>query len=106
MGLEYVKARQLALRRAYPGQFKDLVGEDVNATNMYSLSGSRKIKVARPISVPGSPRERGRSISSAIYMTPGDLGTLQEANNADDYFQLSLNDESYDNEWGSITNKK
>ena len=98
MGLEYVKARQLALRRAYPGQFKDLVGEDVNATNMYSLSGSRKIKVARPISVPGSPRERGRSISSAIYMTPGDLGTLQDANNADDYFQLSLNDESYDNE--------
>ena len=98
MGLEYVKARQLALRRAYPDQFKDLVGEDVNATNMDSLSGSRKIKIARPMSVPGSPRERGQSVSSAVYMTPGDLGTLQDANNADDYFQLSLNDASEDDE--------
>ena len=24
-------------------------------------------------------------------MTPGDLGTLQDANNADDYFNLSTN---------------
>ena len=24
-------------------------------------------------------------------MTPGDLGTLQDANNADDYFNLSMN---------------
>lgn len=86
MGLEYVKARQLALRRAYPDLFKQLVGEELNDTNMNTLAGGKKLKIARPLSVPGSPREP--RANSAVYMTPGDLGTLQDANNADDYFSL------------------
>lgn len=92
MGLEYVKARQLALRRAYPDEFRELIGEELNDTNMDSLAGGKKLKIARPLSVPGSPRERTNSIS-AVYMTPGDLGTLQDANNVDDYFHLSLNND-------------
>ncbi|CCK73512.1 glycogen (starch) synthase GSY2 NDAI_0G05290 [Naumovozyma dairenensis CBS 421] len=90
MGLEYVKARQLALRRAYPEQFKQLVGADLSDTNMDSLAGGKKLKIARPLSVPGSPRESRSGSVSVAYMTPGDLGTLQDANNADDYFNLSL----------------
>lgn len=103
MGLEYVKARQLALRRAYPDLFKQLVGEDLNDANMDTLAGGKKFKIARPLSVPGSPRES--RANSAVYMTPGDLGTLQDANNADDYFSLGTHgndddddDDSYDDD--------
>ncbi|CCD26524.1 glycogen (starch) synthase GSY1 NDAI_0H03510 [Naumovozyma dairenensis CBS 421] len=94
MGLEYVKARQLALRRAYPDQFKQLVGEELNDTDMNTLAGGKKLKIARPLSVPGSPREP-RS-GSTVFMTPGDLGTLQDANNADDYFNLSMDGRALD----------
>ncbi|CUS21065.1 LAQU0S02e05072g1_1 [Lachancea quebecensis] len=91
MGLEYAKARQLALRRAYPDLFKAVVGEEVSDANMNSLAGGKKFKISRPLSVPGSPRDsRAESIGSTILMTPGDLGTLQDANNADDYFHLSM----------------
>lgn len=91
MGLEYVKARQLALRRAYPDQFSQIRGEDPCDLTMNTLVSGQKLRVARPLSVPGSPRDsRAGSVGSAILMTPGDLGTLQDANNADDYFHLSL----------------
>ncbi|SCV03821.1 LAMI_0H11232g1_1 [Lachancea mirantina] len=91
MGLEYAKARQLALRRAYPDRFKAVVGEEVSDKDMDALAGNKKFKIARPLSVPGSPREsRAGSVGSAILMTPGDLGTLQDANSADDYFHLSM----------------
>lgn len=98
MGLEYVKARQLALRRGYPDLFKQLVGEELNDTNMDTLAGGKKFKIARPLSVPGSPRET--RANSAVYMTPGDLGTLQDANNADDYFSLGAhgNDDDDDDD--------
>lgn len=99
MGLEYVKARQLALRRAYPDQFKAFVGEETSDTNMDTLAGGKKFKIARPLSVPGSPRDsRAASVGSAILMTPGDLGTLQDANTADDYFHLSMGDDDDDDE--------
>ena len=91
MGLEYVKARQLALRRGYPDLFKELVGEELNDDSMEALSGGKKVKIARPLSVPGSPRDSRANSVSAVFMTPGDLGTLQEANTADDYFNLSVN---------------
>lgn len=97
MGLEYVKARQLALRRAYPDLFKQLVGEDLNDTNMDTLAGGKKLKIARPLSVPGSPREV--RANSAVYMTPGDLGTLQDANNADDYFSLGVGNDDDDDDY-------
>ena len=89
MGLEYVKARQLALRRGYPQEFKIMVGEELNDDSMDTLAGEKKFKIARPLSVPGSPRES--RAGSTVFMTPGDLGTLQDANNANDYFNLSLN---------------
>ena len=97
MGLEYVKARQLALRRAYPDEFKELTGgTDLDDSNMESLAGNPKVKVARPLSVPGSPRDSRASSVGAVMMTPGDLGTLQDANNADDYFHLSMGDNEDD----------
>lgn len=63
MGLEYIKARQLALRRAYPDQFQ-------NGADPFAQLG---LKVTRPLLAPGLPRDR------ALLMTPGDLGLLAEA---------------------------
>jgi len=64
LGVEYSKARQLALRRAYPDQYAADFGEQEED---YGFPGSE-----RPaFSVPGSPRLRGA-------ITPGDIGTLTE----------------------------
>ncbi|SCU90607.1 LAME_0E09274g1_1 [Lachancea meyersii CBS 8951] len=99
MGLEYGKARQLALRRAYPDLFKAAVGEEISDVSMNSLAGGKKIRVSRPLSVPGSPRDpRAESLGGTVLMTPGDLGTLQDANNADDYFYLSMGVEDEEEE--------
>lgn len=83
MGLEYVKARQLALRRgipplppsdmlrlttmvtAYPSSFD-------GAQDFYDIIGGTEQKLSRPLSVPGSPRDRSG------VMTPGDFASLQE----------------------------
>ncbi|ODV78185.1 glycosyltransferase family 3 protein [Suhomyces tanzawaensis NRRL Y-17324] len=73
MGLEYIKARQLSLKRAYPDKFK-------NGANPFN--NQLNLKLTRPLSVPGSPRGK------IGLMTPGDLGSLQEA-------QQSLNTEDY-----------
>lgn len=62
LGVEYSKARQLALRRAYPDAF----GDDDDFDDLGA--GTNKM----PFSVPGSPRFRNGS------MTPGDIGTLTE----------------------------
>lgn len=81
MGLEYIKARQLALKRAYPDQFK-------NGANPFTDSSN--LKLTRPLSVPGSPR------SKVGMMTPGDLGSIQEAQqslNTDDYIGFKLGEE-------------
>lgn len=79
MGLEYIKARNLALRRAYPNLF-----QDNNSQNTSSFDS--KIKITRPLSAPGSPRDRN------TLMTPGDLGTLQEAELGEDLFKLQNQD--------------
>lgn len=63
MGLEYAKARQLALRRAYPDSFTD---DDFDFE-------SGTVRISRPMSAPGSPR----GLPSG-YLTPGDIGTLTE----------------------------
>lgn len=83
MGLEYTKARQLSLKRAYPDKFK-------NGANPFN---NQSLKLTRPLSVPGSPRKLGA-------MTPGDLGSLQEAQealNTEDYVGFRLG-ETDDNE--------
>lgn len=89
MGLEYIKARQLALRRAYPDAFEGEEGDPFEEGSM---------KITRPLSVPGSPRD------AAGMMTPGDLGSLQEltqALNTDDYvgFKLPEEEEPDDEEY-------
>ncbi len=61
MGLEYAKARQLALRRAYPDGFDDDEPDFTGVT-----------RVGAPLSAPGSPRMRSG------MMTPGDYATLTE----------------------------
>ena len=86
MGLEYIKARQLSLKRAYPDRFK-------NGANPFQ--NSLNLKLTRPLSVPGSPRGR------VGLMTPGDLGSLQEAAqglNTEDYQGFKLGEADDDDE--------
>lgn len=73
LGIEYSKARQLALRRAYPDSFEN--DEEVEeAEDDYfgsSFIAGRGGGAGSAYSVPGSPRLRGAA-------TPGDIGTLTE----------------------------
>ncbi|KAF9982637.1 hypothetical protein BGZ65_002638 [Modicella reniformis] len=58
MGLEYIKARQLALRRAYPDSFDDdYFGLDEATQQQLQLQEQRP-KIPNPRSAPGSPRIR------------------------------------------------
>ncbi|EMR08275.1 hypothetical protein PNEG_03440 [Pneumocystis murina B123] len=59
MGLEYIKARQLALRRAYPNSFDtdDLIDKNID------LSLGTLIKVPHPLSAPTSPKCRNGFLS-------------------------------------------
>lgn len=82
LGREYVKARSLALRTAYPSMFND---DDTNP-----FDDDSNTKITRPLSVPGSP------LDASMLMTPGDLGTLQDANgalNSEEYFAFDLGEE-------------
>ncbi|KAL6940142.1 glycogen synthase isoform 1 [Hanseniaspora vineae] len=91
MGLEYVKARNLALKRAYPDVFAQyLQQDDQYGTGTPEIE--RVYKVGKPFSVPGSPRAT-TSGGQTVLMTPGDLGTIQDANYVDDYFHLSMGGE-------------
>ncbi|KAL9579271.1 MAG: hypothetical protein Q9212_005205 [Teloschistes hypoglaucus] len=80
MGMEYVKARQLALRRTYPDSFND----DVDAEGIFDAV---EHKLSRPMSVPGSPRSRSG------MMTPGDFASLSEGReglSTEDYIAWKL----------------
>lgn len=75
LGIEYSKARQLALRRAYPESFEN---EDEEAAELedgdYFTGGfaaGRGGGAGNAFSVPGTPTLRGAA-------TPGDMGTLTE----------------------------
>lgn len=88
MGLEYIKARQLALRRAYPDQFK---------AGSNPFSNNSAVKLTRPLLMPGSPVDRH------MLTTPGDLGSLQESKQhlgTEDYvnFRLTTGDDSESDE--------
>src|ERR1051326_3358706 len=97
MGMEYVKARLLALRRgmdpnlrrhteritdsrvAYPDAFEDEIEED--------FFTAENVKISRPLSEPGSPRDRSG------MMTPGDFASLQEGReglSTEDYIAWKL----------------
>lgn len=54
MGLEYMKARQLALRRVYPESFVD---ED-DQFDLDSINTTHNKKIPKPLSAPASPRIR------------------------------------------------
>ncbi|KAJ3549356.1 hypothetical protein NMY22_g907 [Coprinellus aureogranulatus] len=69
LGIEYSKARQLALRRAYPDAFYGEEEADGFHENDYFGGGVERMKSTN--SMPASPRLRG-------YATPGDIGTLTE----------------------------
>ncbi|ORZ26632.1 glycogen synthase [Lobosporangium transversale] len=62
MGLEYIKARQLALRRAYPDSFDDddfvLSNLDKETQQLLVSEQGPKKKIPIPRSAPGSPRIR------------------------------------------------
>jgi glycogen(starch) synthase len=107
MGMEYVKARQLALRRgklmelerhrtnqtiltycspAYPDSF-------ASADDEPSFFDAPDAKITRPLSAPGSPRERSG------MMTPGDFASLQEGReglSTEDYIAWKLPEEEED----------
>ncbi|KAI1076334.1 glycogen synthase [Whalleya microplaca] len=88
MGMEYVKARQLALRRAYPTSFVGDEEEDF-------IPGVEQ-KISRPFSVPGSPRDRSG------MMTPGDFASLQEGReglSTEDYVAWKLPEEEDPDEY-------
>lgn len=83
MGLEYVNARQLALRRAYPSAFE-------NDANPFDSASHRKL--TRPLSAPGSPLD----FDPGEKMTPGDLGTVQDLGSSiddSDYLGFSLTED-------------
>ncbi|KAI0776849.1 glycogen synthase [Trametes elegans] len=71
LGIEYSKARQLALRRAYPDAFYGGAGGAGEGEEEEFDFGMERMTL--PISVPPSPRFRMSGIA-----TPGDLGTLTE----------------------------
>lgn len=68
LGIEYSKARQLALRRAYPDAFYGEAKE--GEEEEFEIGGMERMG---PQSVPASPRFRMSGIA-----TPGDIGTLTE----------------------------
>ena len=72
LGIEYSKARQLALRRAYPDSFYGSDGDEIYGEGFgegdYFGGGVERMN---PGSTPASPRLRGMA-------TPGDIGTLTE----------------------------
>lgn len=93
MGLEYVKARHLALKRAYPASFAE--EEEENPFFADFANGNKHTsRLTRPLSVPGSPYGDKTAAAAAGLMTPGDFGSLQEITqglNTEDYkgFKLS-----------------
>ncbi|CAO3591985.1 unnamed protein product [Absidia cylindrospora] len=68
MGLEYIKARQLALRRAYPDSFID--DEDEEELNQIPM------KIPMPLSAPASPRLR--QLMNGYFNNNGDDGNDED----------------------------
>lgn len=87
LGIEYSKARQLALRRAYPDAFYGSNGDGEFGVDDFEFGNG--IERMPPNSMPASPRLRGMA-------TPGDIGTLTEEVRFDQYnFTLQLIDKPH-----------
>jgi len=71
LGIEYSKARQLALRRAYPDSFYGNDGEEFDGDGFGDIDYFGGVERMNPGSTLASPRLRGMA-------TPGDIGTLTE----------------------------
>jgi len=76
LGIEYSKARQLALRRAYPDAFESeeegvSYGDEEDYFSGGTFTAGRGGGGGAGFSVPGTPTLRGAA-------TPGDMGTLTE----------------------------
>lgn len=65
MGVEYMKARQLALRRVYPHGFSSSDGFNDDSTHIP--------KIPRPLSAPGSPRPRDEKKLNEFPLTMDSL---------------------------------
>ncbi|KAG0039605.1 glycogen synthase isoform 1 [Podila clonocystis] len=79
MGLEYIKARQLALRRAYPDSFDDdYFGLDESSAEHH--------KVPNPRSAPGSPRIRTPLEGSETELTFANMSI----NDREKYLQYKM----------------
>ena len=86
LGIEYSKARQLAIRRAYPDAFYGPDGAN-GVDDEWEFGGSSLGLGAERMgipSVPASPRFRGAA-------TPGDIGTLTEEVGGDPCLEPGLN---------------
>lgn len=59
MGIEYMKARQLALRRIYPDAFDDDFEDD----------STHVPKIPKPVSAPGSPKPKNESFMNEFPLT-------------------------------------
>lgn len=73
LGIEYSKARQLSLRRAYPDSFYDIQPGMAEDSDNYYFGTSGMEREGYAMSVPASPRFKMSGIA-----TPGDMGTLTE----------------------------
>ncbi|KAI9298732.1 glycogen synthase [Neoconidiobolus thromboides FSU 785] len=72
MGVEYMKARQLALRRVYPNAF-------TNDEDDFVDDSTHVPKIPRPLSAPGSPKPRGEKNVHEFPLTMDNL-TIYDSN--------------------------
>ncbi|KAG0366632.1 glycogen synthase isoform 1 [Gamsiella multidivaricata] len=113
MGLEYIKARQLALRRAYPDSFDDddYFGLDEATQQQLQLQEQRP-KIPNPRSAPGSPRIRTpiEGVDTELTfakMSKGDreryLQYKMEGHDDDDVLPADLDDDSPEHHLNNAT---
>lgn len=105
LGLEYAKARQLALRRAYPDSFDEQDSLFYMGPDGYEIGPTHDLQDARLalLSVPASPRFSG-------LRTPGDFGTLTDQLNhlelqGEDHGALFPNQSEHSQFWRTVGQK-
>jgi glycogen synthase len=87
MGMEYVRARKLALHRSYPDSFNEDVGN----------FGQYKVKVTTPVSVPGSPTLNGKG---------GYIGDVDNVSEEISYFSLGDREEDDNSRFSIVLTRR